>query len=281
MRMISLNKCLLLILFICPHSFFAQDYLKNQFEYAKNLFVNENYFDAITEFKRLKFFDASGSFSSVSDEYIARCYKEGAWFNEAIRYFTLAEINSQNSGDIFRLKIEIIRLNILRRTTGNAFRLLNELEKDERWTDRKDEICYWRGWAFIFSDDWENGAAEFSKISPDHELKILCNETEEKRYSVAFAKTASVILPGAGQFYTGNFLSGLISLGWNALWGYIAVDSFIENRIFDGLAVANFLWFRFYRGNIQNAEKFAIEKNIQIANESLKYLQKVYSGPKP
>ena len=91
----------------------------------------------------------------------------------------------------------------------------------------------------------------------------------------------SVFLPGSGQFYTGNYLSGLLSLGWCALWGYVSVNAFVEQRVFDGLAVANFLWFRFYRGNLENAEKFAVEKNIQISNESLKFLQNNYKGEKP
>jgi hypothetical protein len=55
----------------------------------------------------------------------------------------------------------------------------------------------------------------------------------------------------------------------------------VEDRIFDGLAVTNLLWFRFYRGNLQNAEKFAVEKNLQITNKSLSYLQYSYKGLKP
>ncbi len=273
-----LNKYLLLIFLLFANLSFAQEYLQDQFEFAKKLLEEENYFDAITEFKRLKFFDTNNSYSSLSNEYIAQCYKHGGKFNEAIQYFALAEINAKNPEDIYRIKTEIIRVNILRRTTDNALKLLDELEIDRRWNDKKDEVNYWRGWAYIFADEWDKAVEEFSS---DHKLKILCEETHEKKYSVTFAKVASVILPGAGQFYTGNYLSGLLSLGWCALWGYIAVDAFIEDRIFDGLAVANFLWFRFYQGNLQNAEKFAVEKNIQISNESLYYLQNEYTGLKP
>ena len=278
--MLLLNRYILII-FLFINLSFAQEYLQDQLEFAKKLFEEENYFDAITEFKRLIFFDPGNVYEFQSNKYIAMSYKEGGKFNEAIQYFTLAEINAENLEDLYRIKIELIRVNILRRSTLNAHKLLNELENDGRWTNKTDEINYWRGWAFIFDDEWDKAAEEFSKISPDHELKTLCEETHNKEYSVTFAKLASVILPGAGQFYTGNYLSGLLSLGWCSLWGYIAVDAFVDNRIFDGLAVANFLWFRFYQGNLQNAEKFAVEKNIQIANESLYYLQHYYGGLKP
>jgi TM2 domain-containing membrane protein YozV len=278
--MILLNRYIF-ISFLSANFSFAQEYLPDQFEYAKNLFKQENYFDAITEFKRLKFFDEKKIFEFQSDEYIALSYKKGGKFSEAIQYFILAEINAVSTEDVYRIKTGIIRSNILRRTTENAQKLLDELSNDQRWSDKTDEINYWLGWAFIFADKWDNAAKIFSQISPDHELKILCEETHEKKYSVAFAKLVSVILPGSGQFYTGNYLSGLISLGWCALWGYITVSAFIEERIFDGLAVANLLWFRFYQGNLQNAENFAVEKNVQISNESLYYLQHYYKGVKP
>jgi TM2 domain-containing membrane protein YozV len=278
--MILLNKYIFII-FLSANFSFAQEYLPDQFEYAKKLFKQENYFDAITEFKRLKFFDEKKIYEFQSDEYIALSYKEGGKFSEAIQYFILAEINAVSTEDVYRIKTGIIRSNILRRTTENAQKLLDELSNDQRWSDKTDEINYWRGWAFIFADKWDNAAKIFSQISPDHELKILCEETHEKKYSVAFAKLVSVILPGSGQFYTGNYLSGLISLGWCTLWGYITVNAFIEERIFDGLAVANLLWFRFYQGNLQNAENFAVEKNVQISNESLYYLQHYYKGVKP
>jgi hypothetical protein len=88
-------------------------------------------------------------------------------------------------------------------------------------------------------------------------------------------------VPGAGQIYTGNYLSGILSLGWNILWGYTTITAFQANRIFDGIMVGDLLWLRFYNGNNQNAEKFAIEKNLEISNNALIYLQNVYTGEKP
>ena len=102
-----------------------------------------------------------------------------------------------------------------------------------------------------------------------------------KPYSVNFAKIFSMIIPGAGQFYTGEYLSGFLSLGWNVLWGYLTIKSFIDDRVFDGIMIGSFLWFRFYNGNIYNAKKFAKEKNLIISNKALFYLQNGYEGEKP
>jgi TM2 domain-containing membrane protein YozV len=259
----------------------AQRELFEQFHYAQSLYENENYFDAVTEFKRVLFFDDQKEFQYSANFYIADSYKSGGMFSEAIRYFTLAELASQTIDDVYICKVENIKLNILRRTTERANRLIDELLSDERFTNKTKELYYWKGWSYIFSDKWEEASNEFSKIKPDHELSSFSQAIYDSLYNVQFAKVLSYFIPGAGQFYTGEYLSGILSLGWNSLWGYLTINAFTEERIFDGFAVANLLWFRFYNGNVYNAEKFAIEKNKKITNRALEYLQFTYDGDKP
>ncbi len=69
--MILINKYFLILLLFLGNFSFAQDYLKQQFDLAKKLFDEENYYDAITEFKRLQFFDTSNVYQSSSDDLIA------------------------------------------------------------------------------------------------------------------------------------------------------------------------------------------------------------------
>jgi len=255
--------------------------LQKQYEVALNLFNQEKYFDAVTEFKRLLFFDKNSIYTFDANELIGQSYKMGGKFSEAITYLTIAGLNARNKDEEFRIKTEIARVNIMRRTTSRAIQILDELVNNNPDSAKRNEINYWRGWAYIFADEWEKAAESFSQISSEHELRLLSEKIEDEKYSVTLAKIMSHILPGAGQFYTGNYLSGLISLGWNFLWGFITVNSFTEERIFDGFAVGSLLWLRFYRGNTENAEKFAKEKNLEIVNKALYYLQHDYKGLKP
>ena len=133
----------------------------------------------------------------------------------------------------------------------------------------------------MMNDNWEEASAAFARIDPVHPLKILSDKVLNDKYSVNFAKVISYILPGAGQFYTGNYLSGLMSLGWNVLWGYLTITSFIEDRALDGILIGSLLWMRFYRGNVQNAEKFAVEENIRVSNNAYEFLKNNYTGLKP
>jgi len=260
---------------------FAQSSFNAQFNFAKKLYSNEKYFDTVTELKRLLFFDDNSEYNYEANLLIGKSYKQGAKFSNAIRYLTIAEINAKSIDELYETRIEIIRINILRRTTRRAFKLLDSLEADERFKVRKDEIKYWRGWAYMFADDWERAAQTFAELDTNHVLKILAEEVGDDLYSVSFAKTISYIIPGAGQIYTGEYISGLLSLGWNVLWGYLTIKAFIAERVFDGIVIANFLWLRFYKGNIQNAENFAMEKNLVRSNKALNYLQFEYDGLKP
>ena len=95
------NKILFLVL-ITFVNLFAQTALQKQFDYAVSLFDQEKYFDAITELKRLRFFDTENQFGFQSNFLIGKSYKFGAKFDDAIKYFTLAEIASKSEEDYYQ-----------------------------------------------------------------------------------------------------------------------------------------------------------------------------------
>ena len=276
------NKIFFVLIFILTGLIksFAQDSFQQQFDLAKILYDEEKYFNAVTEFKRLLFFDESGKYSFEANRLIGLSYKEGAKFSDAIHFLALAEINATTNEQIFESKIEIIKINILRRTTGRVLALTDDLKNDKRFNHKSDEINYWTGWAYIFADDWEKASSSFALIDSTHYLKTFCDSVRNDLYNVTTAKALSII-PGVGQFYTGEYISGLISIGWNVLWGYLTISAFSEDRIFDGVMIGTLLWYRFYSGNLQNAEKFAQRKNLGKTNTALRYLQNDYNGSKP
>ncbi|HOI28265.1 MAG TPA: hypothetical protein PLZ15_00795 [Melioribacteraceae bacterium] len=260
---------------------FAQYTAVAQFEYANTLFANGHYFDAITEYKRLLFLDSTKAFEYEANMRIGKSYKAGAKLDDAIKYFSIAGFIASSEKELYSSEIEIVRSNILRRTNSRAFQLLDDMEKKYSSKEITDSLKYWRGWVYIFADDWINASRTFAQISPDHELKIIADRVEKEKLSVTFATVISYILPGSGQIYSGEILSGLLSLGWNIISGYLTISAFNADRVFDGIALLSLLWQRFYRGNIQNAGKFAVEKNIEISNRTLKYLQNEFKGLKP
>lgn len=279
--MTFVNKNIFILFVVLSSNVLAQSTLQQQYEYANQLFNKEKYFDAITEFKRLQFFDKENQFLYQSNLLIGKSYKAGAKYYESIKYFVLAEMDAAIDEEYFAAKIFNARTNILRRTTKQAERILNDLLNDPRFISNKKEIKHWIGWNYIFSDDWEKAHEIFNENNLDTALAALCNSVDEEKYSVNFAKYSSYLIPGFGQFYTGEYISGVLSLGWNVLFGYLTLNAFVEDRIFDAVIIGNFLWLRFYSGNIQNAEKFAFQKNLEISNKALEYLQYNYTGQRP
>ena len=274
------NKIFLLVV-IFAANLFSQNTLEQQFEFANQFLNQEKYYDAITELKRLQFFDKQYKYSFQSNLLIGKSYKAGAKFDEAVKYLTLAEINAKSDEEYFAAKTLNARTNILRRTNKQAERILNDLLIDPRFKSNEKEIKYWIGWNYIFSDDWEKAYEIFNENNLDTTLANLCKSVGDEMYSVDFAKYSSYIIPGFGQFYTGEYISGALSLGWNILFGYLTINAFVEDRIFDAIIIGNFLWLRFYSGNIQNAEKFAVQKNLEISNKALEYLQYSFTGERP
>ena len=272
---------LISIIFFAFTSLISAQTMDEQKQYADSLFEMENYFDAITEYKRLLYFDKSDSFNYEANFRIAESYKAGAKYGDALKYFLFAKNNSIVEANIISTELEIVRVNILRRTIPEALKILNQLQFKYAGEVDSSIISYWRGWAYIMADDWDLASIEFAKIKSDHPLKTISDKVESEKYSVTFAKVSSFIIPGSGQFYTGNYLSGIMSLGWNVLWGYLTINAFMTERAVEGILIGGLLWTRFYKGNFQNAEKFAIEKNIEISNKAYEYLAKKYAGEKP
>ncbi|MBU0475830.1 MAG: tetratricopeptide repeat protein [Bacteroidetes bacterium] len=277
-----MNKILYILIILFGASCINQaQNLERQKVFADSLFNSENYFDAITEYKRLQFFsEASENYYEINMQ-IALCYKAGGKYDDAIKYFNLAKLIAKSSEESRKIELQIIRTNILRRTIPEALVLLNKLDITNTNYLDFSTISYWKGWAYLMNDDWEQASNEFEKIDKFHPLKILADGVCNKKYSVGFAKFISFVLPGSGQFYTGNYVSGVFSLGWNILWGYVTINAFMTDRALEGILVGSLLWTRFYRGNFQNAEKFAIKNNNEISNNAYEYLANKYLGEKP
>lgn len=276
----KIYKIFLLFVLVSFNFIKGQDYT-SQLNFADSLYKAEKYFDAVTEYKRFLFFNKDSKNEYLATYKIGLSYKAGAQLDNAIRYLTLASIKTNNSGQKYNVLVDLVRTHILRKTCKQAHKIIDNLLKSDLYKNKTNELIYWKGFAYIFEDKWEEASSQFALLEGQNELETICRDVNEQKISVTFAKVISYILPGSGQIYAGEYLSGIISLGWNILLGYHTINAAASERIFDSIVIGNLLWFRFYRGNIQNAEQFAIQKNLQITNKAMDYLQTRYMGIKP
>ncbi len=263
--------------------------LSAQFNYAKELFESEKYFEAITEFKRLIFFDREKRFSYQANLFIAKCYARGGWYTNADEYFNSASTFYKSSRDLYEIKLEKLKMFLISRNETKTLDLISEITARKDFSDFINESLYWSGVAHIFFNRAETAKIYFDQIdSNDVEfydysqlLSRICDTISVNQKSLLTAKILSYAFPGAGQFYMGEYFSGVISFAWNALSLYLAIDAFSSHRNFDGAVILGLLWYRFYAGNIENTENFAKDFNTKVLNNWLNYLQHEYKGPKP
>ena len=194
------GTCLCLPKTLSPADSISKDDISNQLKFALKLYDSENYYDAVTELKRLLFFDNTRTYEFEANRLIGECYKKAGKYTEAIYYYKAAEKYVRDKSELKQIKIDVIKTNILRRSFDRAFELINEFEKDTMLGSKKNEADYWRGWNCIFNDEWEKAAAYFEKAAKDHPLKSICEKVENEKYSVTFAKLLSVFLPGQDRF---------------------------------------------------------------------------------
>lgn len=80
----------------------------------------------------------------------------------------------------------------------------------------------------------------------------------------AITKVSSSILPGTGQWYAGEFKMGAGAFMLNALGGYLTGKALLEERPVDAGLIFALLWYRYYKGNIQAAEKAVSDYNKAV-----------------
>jgi tetratricopeptide (TPR) repeat protein len=276
-------KRTIVILFLLSFYAAAQDSsaLEQQFEFANSLYNQGRLYDAVTEYERLLYFDTLHTFSFEANKNIAACYRRSAQYKQAITYTGRAMTFMRDPQLLFDKKIELVKLHILNKTFSSASNVLIQMEQDTTCHNRIQEVYYWRGWLFMFQDNWRAAEKEFAKVDSAKALERFCGHIEDKRYSFEIMEILSVVVPGSGQMLTGHVWNGLLSLGWNVLWGYLTIDAAVANRVGDALLIGDLLWLRFYVGNIENAGTFAKEKNAQLFQDALRYLQDEFIGAKP
>ena len=178
-------KKVFVFLLLCI-SIIAQDttVLRQQFLLADELRNQGKLYEAITEYERLMCFDTMHLYGFDANKNIAACYRRGAKFKDAITCAGASLRYAKNPDDIHAMKIELVKLHILNRTFSSASNILNGMEKDSVHNCGSQEIHYWRGWVFMFEDNWQAAENEFAKVDSAKTLAQFCRNTDDKRYSL-------------------------------------------------------------------------------------------------
>lgn len=182
-------------------------------DFADRLFREQDYFRAITEYKRERFFTAEESVAWYCSVRIAEAY----WLSQkyesaASELFRISGDGTLDDGQKTWLYATMALNYYGMRLLPNAHAFL-----DQGLAIREEPILYlYQGLFFAESDDWSSARVAFSaarNVSPDPVVQGAAERAGElARSSASIPKRSpvasgllSVLMPGAGQAYCGHW----------------------------------------------------------------------------
>jgi len=257
---------------------------------GERFFNSENYYDAITEYKRYIFFNSEKKDNSISNAY----YKTGlAYFHLGKSDKAINELRkSIQTANTVRMrderKIDLAIVLIASGNYGAAEFILIKVEMFSQLPELKKEAAYFRGVASLYSYNWERADEAFHIYFDDLEeksqgmpikLESMLNKAQNLKYkSPKLAKILSTIIPGSGQIYAGDWRNGINALLLNSATGYYFVDDILQSQYQDAILNYLFLFGRFYRGNRFHAGEAAKKYNEKLNQNLISHILKTLLG---
>ena len=165
---------------------------------------------------------------------------------------------------------ESIRIEIARQYIQiNRYYLAIRLLKD---TSNKKLL----GLAYLLDDQPLNARNTFIEIG-DYEIADQIDKfVKVPKKSGKTAILLSLILPGAGQVYAGDYRRGFMDFSMNLGSAYLLYNAIRQHKYVDASLVFFFLLNRFYVGSLHNAQQSASEYNERQHQEWLKTMLNNY-----
>lgn len=249
------------------------------FGFAEALFAEGDYYRAITEYKRFKYFHPVDILVEKSDFRIGECYfKAGRWAEtiESLEAFVQQYPEGALYADALYLKG---RAEKELKRFSEALATLDQLSrtKDKHYHDK---ALYERALVLLAQQDWQKARDAFSIIpreSPLHASADIYSQglgrmDDLPRKSPETAGMLATVLPGAGHLYTDRPGDALVAFLLNGAFIWGAVELFRNGNNVAGGIVA-FFELGWYSGNIYSAVSSAHKYNQRVRNEFINDLK--------
>jgi tetratricopeptide (TPR) repeat protein len=238
-----------------------------QFSFAEELFAQQQYAQAIAEYRRFTHFFPRDPRVETALLRIGQAFYNAERYSDAIEAFNAVidryETNATAIQAYFRLSDSFLAQN---RAGQAAITLQNVLALIDI-PEIRDKTYYRLGWVYISAGSWERAQDAFDQMSPSSRERYRLEELGEELSQADQIKLkdpqlagALSILPGAGQMYCERYQDGIFALLLNGGLILAAYESFDEDLPALG-AVITLVEIGFYTGNIYGAISSAHKYN--------------------
>ncbi len=244
---------------------------------ANTLFSNKEYNTAITEYKRYYFFNPKSKYTPYIFSKIGDCYKYLKDYNNALKYYILAQETYDDEEFYYKLSLKISIIYILQQKFSKSEVKLLEIYNFSNNNKLKKESLFYLAIIEALQYNWEKSYNYLIKYFNNKDQTILNLKKWRKELELESLKNPLLayylsLVPGIGQIYSSNYKDFFAALGINSLNTYI-LFSFLQNKDLYGSIVffiSTFL--RYYTGNMMNAKNNSIKYNNKINKKNLKKL---------
>ena len=270
------NWIIYLISFLSSVSLTSQNQIES-FQFALNNFESENYDLCIPYFKRIAFFESDNitNLNYLADSY----YKIKSYDNALVHYSLIYNLLTKDSMKN-EVCFEMAKCYMSQEKYEYAkIEILNIKEHNNYFKSRKN---YYLFLIYLSEGDIESSKKYFLKINELSDFNYIQVdslffrlERKIRRTNPKVASALSMVLPGAGQVYSGNFSSGLNSLLLTTTALSVFTIISIRYSALDAILSVFPYYQRYYVGGVVNAINFAEEKNKLLYSETLNNLNNI------
>ena len=234
--------------------------LEETFDLGENLYAMGNFKEAEPVLKRVAFFDQETLYADKLYLMLANSLYANGKYAEANYYYDLAYFLSSTEDQIGIILQKTSCFLLLQNYSYARLELFN-LPENINPEQEKLRLFYTAMLEFG-EKNYELSKENFLDVTSDSLGVVLLFEKVNKveKLNPKTAKILSIILPGLGQMYAGDWKSGLNSFILTGGLFYLGINNGIKNSFLDA-AISVLPWFqRYYTGGFKKAELIAIAK---------------------
>ncbi|WP_321368070.1 tetratricopeptide repeat protein [uncultured Desulfuromusa sp.] len=261
---------LLLLLVFAPKAYAVSDTLS----FADSLAAEEDYYRAITEYKRFLHYSPDDPHAAYAQLAIGKCLLAGERWQQADSALEKVWSLYPDSSEAETAR-QLYADAAYDRGDFAAAEVRYQKLPDSLPAEETDLSRYRLGLSQLQQDKPDQARATFSELqSPlSRQLSLSLDSYQQlASKSPQLAGSLSALLPGAGQLYTERPLQAGIAFTLNAAFIYAALESW-ENENYATAGILSLFEIGWYGGNIYNAMNNAHKYNRRQQGHFLKQLQ--------
>ena len=245
---------------------------------ATKYYIDGDYHQAVTEYKRFLFFHPGHPQKSLIYLQMGKVFIQLADFGSAIDLLQVAFQQTNDVAQKLQIGFQLIPVLIAENQTDRAvivsYRVLTLIDRSSTnvRSDDRARIYFFLGISELYRQNWKAAKSAFliSDLVSSEAITLLDElGKEDVKKSASIAKWLSTFCPGLGQFYAGEWADGINSFLLNGIIASYVSHLFSSGRRQSAILLGSSILWRYYNGNRQNAVKAVGQYNTRLNEKKI------------